>query len=232
VTHEKILRSTTLRTAVVSRVSTTQLLHTEGQEWSYPPAVSVSPHSLTITLETLRVVTEPGSLPGTTLDTVGTVSTLAESTTLASSARQATAFTVLMDGVDDPVNTRVVTDLLMCGVDHDDLVVLHGCVLVDPVRVQHTKVGVPPSGFFFCNILEVSFELQMVNTLMLGLTEDHTTVILTLTSTTTDTGTDDNVPLLGLVSQPVGLFGTCRTVARQDVRSLTVLPCSDTHQES
>lgn len=139
---------------------------------------------------------------------------------------------MLVDWVDDPVNTRIIANLLVSSIDHNDFVVLHGSVLVDPVRVQDTQVGVTASSLFLGNRLKVALELQLVNTLVLGLTEDHTTVILSLTSSTANTGTDDNVSLLGFVSKTVGLFGTGRTVACQDVGSLTVFPSSNTRQES
>ena len=57
-------------------------------------------------------------------------------------------------------------------------------------------------------------------------------MVLTLTATTTDSGTHNNVSLLGLVSQAVGLVGTRRAVACQDVGALTVFPSTDAHQES
>jgi len=160
------------------------------------------------------------------------VSLLAESTSLASSAGKSTHFAVLVDGVDDPVDTGVVADLLVVGVDTDDFVVFHGRVLVDPVRVENAKVGVSASGLLFGDGLKIALELKVVDTLMLGLTENHTSVVLSLTSSTSDTGTDDNVSLLGLVTETVGLVGTGRAVAGKDVGSLTVFPSADTHQES
>ena len=67
---------------------------------------------------------------------------------------------------------------------------------------------------------------------LLGLSEDHTTEALTLTSTTTDSGTHDDVSLLGLVTKTMGLIGTRRAVARKDVGALAVFPSADTSQES
>ena len=180
----------------------------------------------------MLVASEPGSLPGSSDASVGTVSTLAHSTSLASSAGKSTHLAVLVDGVDDPVDARVVADLGVGRVDADDFVVFHGSVLVDPVRVENTKVGVLASGLFFGNTLEVALELEVVDTLVLWLTEDHTTVVLSLASSTSDSGTDNNVSLLGLVTEAVGLVGTGRAVAGNNVVSLTVFPSADTHQES
>ena len=69
--------------------------------------------SLTITLELGDIPVEPGGTVGTTLDSIGSVSLLAQTTRLASGTCKATALAVLVDGVDDPVDARVVADLGM-----------------------------------------------------------------------------------------------------------------------
>jgi len=148
----------------------------------------------------LLVASEPGGFPGSSLNAVGAVSSLSESTSLATGAGEATHFAVLVYGVDDPVDTGVVSDLGVVGVDADDLVVFHGSVLVDPVRVENAKVGVLAAALLFGNGLKVALEFQVVDTLVLGLTENHTSVVLSLASSSADTGTDDNVSLLGLVT--------------------------------
>jgi hypothetical protein len=48
---------------------------------------------------------------------------------------------VLMDWIDDPVDAGVAANSLVLRVNKDDLEVLVGGVLVDPVRVQDTQVG-------------------------------------------------------------------------------------------
>ena len=48
---------------------------------------------------------------------------------------------MLVNGFDDPVDTRITTDGLMLRIDEDDFVVFVCRVLVDPVRVQNTQVG-------------------------------------------------------------------------------------------
>lgn len=57
----------------------------------------------------------------------------AQATTLLASGSETTALAVLVNGVDDPVNTGVAADGLVLWVDENDLVVLVGRVLVDPV---------------------------------------------------------------------------------------------------
>ena len=187
---------------------------------------------LTVSLELHAVGIQPSSLVRTSLDSIGTVSSLSQSTSLASSTGESTHLAVLVDRADDPVDTRIIADLLVSRVHKNDFVVLHGGVLVDPVRVEDAHVAVLTSNLLLGNALQVAFELELVYSLVLGLTEDHTTVNLTLASSTTDTGTDYNVSLLGLVAQTVGLVGTGGTVEGQNVRALTVFPGTNTSQET
>jgi len=160
------------------------------------------------------------------------VSTLAESSGLASCRGKSTALTVLVYRVTDPVDTRIITDLRVGRIDKDDLIVLHGSVLVNPVRVEYAKIGELASDLLLCNRLKISLELKVVNTLVLGLTENHTTMVLTLTSSTTDSDTYNNVSLLCLVTKTVSLFGTSGLAHANHLRALTVLPCANTKEET
>jgi hypothetical protein len=187
---------------------------------------------LTESLELHLVASEPGGLPRSSLDSVGTVSLLSESTSLASGTGESSHFAVLVNRVDDPLDAWVVADLRVAGVDADDFVVFHGGVLVDPVRVENAEVGVLASDLLFGNVLEVALEFQVVDTLVLWLTPNHTTVVLSLASSTSDSGADNNISLLGLETEAVGLVCTGGAVDRADVVSLTVFPSTDTQQES
>ena len=89
--------------------------------------------SLTVTLETLVVPVEPSGFLGTSLDIIGTVTTLAQTTTLASSASKTSTFSVLVHRVHNPVNTRIVTDLRVRGIYKNNFVILHGSIFVYPV---------------------------------------------------------------------------------------------------
>jgi hypothetical protein len=190
------------------------------------------PPHLTVTLELLAVPVDPGSTRTSSLDVVGTVSALAKTTGLASSTGKTSALPALVHGVDDPVDASIIADLGVAGIDHNNFVVLHGGVLVDPVRVQHTEVSVFASDLLFGNILKIAVKLKVVDTLMLGLTEDHTTMVGPLASSTTDSATNDNIPLLGLVTKTMGLVSTGRAVDTGDLRALTVLPGTDTEEET
>jgi hypothetical protein len=111
-------------------------------------------------------LTQPGRLEGTSLDAIGTVSLLAETASLASGTGKSTQFAVLVDGSTQPVGPRVVADLLVVGIDEDDFVVLHGRILIDPVRVQDTEIGILASNLFFGHGLQVAFKFELVDTLV------------------------------------------------------------------
>ena len=74
-----------------------------------------------------------------------------------------------MDGVDDPVDAGILADGLVLGVNEDDLEVLVGGVLVDPVRVQDTEVTASLADTLLRNALKTSLRLQVVHTLADGL---------------------------------------------------------------
>lgn len=82
---------------------------------------------------------------------------------------EAAGLAVLVDGVDDPVDARVAADGGVLGVDKDDLVVLVGRVLVDPVRVQDAQVGAPAADTLLGGGLEGAAVLELVDTLVGGL---------------------------------------------------------------
>jgi hypothetical protein len=87
------------------------------------------------------------ALPGVATASSGVVVTvsLVETTGLLSSGGKSTGLAVLVDGLDDPVDAGVATDGLVLGVDEDDLEVLVGSVLVNPVGVySQTNQSINP----------------------------------------------------------------------------------------
>lgn len=74
-----------------------------------------------------------------------------------------------MDGLDDPVDAGIAADSLVLGVNEDDLVVLVGRVLVDPVGVQDTEVSAAAADTLLSSGLQRALVLQLVNTLVGGL---------------------------------------------------------------
>lgn len=91
---------------------------------------------------------------------------LVEATGLLAGSGKTTSLAVLVYGVDDPVDARILADGLVLGIDEDDLVVLVGGVLVDPVRVQDSQVGTTTSDTLLGSGCEGSLVLQLVDTLV------------------------------------------------------------------
>jgi hypothetical protein len=63
----------------------------------------------------------------------------------------------------------IAADGLVLGVDKDDLVVLVGRVLVDPVRVEDAQVGAAATDTLLSGALEGALVLELVDTLVGGL---------------------------------------------------------------
>lgn len=145
----------------------------------------------------------------------------------------------LVDGVTDPVDARVAADSLVLRVDEDDLEVLVGRVLVDPVGVEDTKVGTSATDTLLSGGLERTLVLQLADTLVGGLAVCDTLGHRSLAATTSNADTVDDEALLGLVSQSAGLVGAGRTRSTVDNVQLSVLAegcslskCSTTYTPS
>lgn len=127
----------------------------------------VSARRLSVTPQRSGVVAQPG-LSAASLGLVVAVA-LVETAGLLAGGGEATGLAVLVDGVDDPVDTGVDADGLVLGVDEDDLVVLVGGVLVDPVGVEDAQVGAAAADTLLGGGLEGSLVLELVHTLVGGL---------------------------------------------------------------
>lgn len=165
------------------------------------------------------------SLPGLSAASGGLVVAVAlvETTGALAGGGEATGLAVLVDGVDDPVDAGVDADGLVAGVDEDDLVVLVGGVLVDPVRVQDAQVSAAAADTLLGGGLEGALVLELVDTLVGGLAIGGTLGGRALAATTADADTVDNVALLGLVAQTASLVGARRAGGAVDNVQLTVL---------
>lgn len=109
----------------------------------------------------------PG-LPPASSGVVELVAT-AETSALLAGGSQATALTVLVHWLHDPVDAWVAADGLVLRVDKDDLVVLVSGVLVDPVAVEDAQVGATAADTLLSGGLEGTLVLELVHTLVGGL---------------------------------------------------------------
>jgi hypothetical protein len=110
-------------------------------------------------------------LPGLSAASSGVVVlvTTVDTTGLLAGGGKTTSLTVLVHRVDDPVDAGITTDGLVLGVNEDDLVVLVGGVLVDPVGVQDAEVGAAAADTLLSSGLEGALVLELVDTLVGGL---------------------------------------------------------------
>ena len=119
---------------------------------------------LSVSLKVERVV----SLPCLSSARSGLIISVAfaQSARLLASGSETTRFTVLVDGVNDPVDAGIAADGLMLRVNEDDLEILVCGVLVDPVRVQDPQVGATATNTLFSSRLQGSLVLELVYTLV------------------------------------------------------------------
>ena len=91
---------------------------------------------------------------------------LSETAGLLSSGGKTTGLAVLVDWGNDPVDAWIATDSLVLWVDENDLEVLVGGVLVDPVGVEDAQVGATAADTLLSSRLEGTLVLQLVNSLV------------------------------------------------------------------
>jgi hypothetical protein len=191
----------------------------------------LSSQNLTVTTEGEGVATLPGSATTRALGVVETV-TLSMTTGLSADGGKTTGLTTLVNGVGDPVDTGIAADGLVRGVDKDDLKVLVGGILVDPIRVQHTEIGALLTDTLFGGGAEGALVLKLVDTLVDGLTVSGTLGNGSLAATTTNADTVDDISLLGLVAQTTGLVGARGTRSTVNDIQLSEFPTSNTEKET
>jgi len=186
---------------------------------------------LPVPLEGEKLATLPVGTHGWA--TLGRAMGLAAKTTVGtSSGGDAAELTVLHDWGADPVDARVTTDALVGWINHDDLEVLEGSILVHPVRVEHTKVAAATSATLLGDTAQGAPGLQCTDTSIARLSVHLTLVDWTLAATTTDAHTVDAVSLLGLVSKTASLVRAGRLGGPVDSWHLPELPSAGALEEA
>ena len=104
--------------------------------------------------------------------------------------------------------------------------------LSDPVRVQYAHVGVHSTDTLLSSGSKRSLELELSNTLVLGLSVNDTLGVGSLTSSTSNSASHDRHTRNTLVSETSRFLGTTRTSKLLDVRLHTSLPHTNTGKES
>jgi hypothetical protein len=163
---------------------------------------------------------------GATHGVVSAVALNPQTAVLLARTGETPSFPVLVYGVDDPVDAGVVPDAHVVGVDEDDLEVFVGGVLVDPVGVQDTQVHGVPAGALLGHAAQVARELEVVDTLVHGLSVHDTLVERPLAATSAHGAAQDHIALLGLVSELVRLVSAGGASHLDHLLALAVLPRS------
>lgn len=158
--------------------------------------------------------------------------TLAQTTTLLTSCSKTTLFTSLVHSLADPVDARIISNGGVRWVHQDDFIVLISRVLVNPVAVQHAQVHSLASDTLLSLDTQGALRLQLNNTLSLWLTVVDTLGDLTLSATTANTHAIDDVTLLSLVTESSSLIWTGWSGCTVDDVQLSILPTTDSQQES
>ncbi len=160
---------------------------------------------------------------------VVSVSLDSESSVLLTSRSESSHFSVLLR--DDPVDSWVVSDGSVGWVDHDDLEELEGGVLSNPVRVEDSQSGELSSDSLLGNGLVVLLALESGDTDGLELSADDSLWSGSLSVTSSDLDSVDDVALLGLVPDSSGLLDSGRSGDSVDGGELSVLPGSHSLDE-
>ena len=143
---------------------------------------------------------------------------------LLASGGKTSGLSVLLLVGGNPVDSSVLGDGLVVGVNKDDFEELESTVLADPVRVENSEVSAASADSLLSDSAVRSVGLELVDTLVDGLSVDDTLGDGSLAATTSDSNSVDHVALLGLVSELSGLIGAAGSVALVDHRELSVLP--------
>lgn len=125
--------------------------------------------------------------------------TLSLTTALLSIGGKSTSFSVLVNGVDNPADSRVSSDSIVRWVDGNDFVVLVYTVLVDPVTVQNSQISTLSSNSLLSSASQASLVLEVVYTMVHWLSVCSSLGNMLLTVTTTNSDSVDNESLLGSV---------------------------------
>lgn len=160
------------------------------------------------------------------------MSLVSKSSALSSGRSESTELSVFHDRLTDPVGSRIVSNGLVRGIDEDDFEKLVGGILVDPIGVQDAKVSTTASDSFLSDRAEISGELELVDSLRLGLSVNDTLSDLSLSVSAADSDSVNDVSLLCLVSQTLSLVRSGGSGHARDGRELAVLPAANSEKEA
>ena len=119
----------------------------------------------------------------------------------------------------------------MSRINNNNFVIFVGTVLTNPVRIEHSEALDSLSDSFFSTRAQISCELKLVNTNAGGLSVNNTLRNRSLSATSSNSDSPNNVAFLVLVAQLSGLVRSGRSSNLVDDRELSVFPGSETEDE-
>lgn len=164
--------------------------------------------------------------------TVSTVSLLPETSVFLTGGGKTTELSFVVFFRDDPVDSWVDLDSFMRWVNHNDLEEFVGGVLTHPVGVENSEVGASSSDLLLSDRSVRSDFLELSNTLVDWLTEDDTLMDCSLSSSSSDSHSVDDIALLLFESEGSRLVESGWLGGLVADWKLSVLPASDSHDES
>jgi hypothetical protein len=133
---------------------------------------------------------------------------------------------------DNPIDSWVLSNTVVSWVNNNNLEEFVGGILSDPVGVEDSHVGALSSYLLLSDRSVGSSLLELSNTLVDWLTSDNTSVYCSLSSSSSDSNSVDNVSLFLLESEGSSLIESRWSLDLMDDRELSILPTSDSHDES
>ena len=154
---------------------------------------------LSVSPQFLSVSSLPGGSNGRA--SVGRLVTLSSETTgFLTDGGKTSVLSMLVLASADPVDAWVSSDSFVSGVNHDNFEEFVGGILTNPVRVKNSKVGALSANTLLSNFSVSSGGLELSDTLVNGLSENATLLDRSLTSTSADSDSVDDVSLLSAVT--------------------------------
>jgi hypothetical protein len=120
----------------------------------------------------------------------------------------------------------------MLRIDKDNLEILVCCILVYPVRVQHSQIGAFTTNTLFSCGTQRTLVFKLIDSLVCGFSVGCTFGDGTFSASSTDTNAVDDIALFGLVAKTTGLVGARGTGGAVDYVELAVFPAADAEKES
>ena len=132
----------------------------------------------------------------------------------------------------NPVDSWVSSDSLVVWIYQDNFVEFEGSVLSNPVRVKNSEISASLSNSVFSNGSVGSCWFQLVDTLVDWLSVYNTFLGKSLSATSSNSDSVDDISLGSLVTNLSCLFGSWWSVNLVDDGKLSVFPWSHSQHES